>query len=94
MNGNIICGDCLRKKTGNLALPEVDAYSARNILMPLDSTSLAALRYISGAPLSRSFAFSVSNGDSLALLGKATETFLLNHLERSFDTLEFYRAVQ
>lgn len=94
MNGNVICADCLRKRTGNLELPEIDAYSARNILMPLDATALCALRYIASAPLSRIFAFSVSDDESLALLTKATETYLLNHLERSFDTLEFYRAVR
>lgn len=94
MNGHVICGECLRKRTGNLPLPELDAYSARNILLPLDPASLATLRYVCEAPLTRKLAFSLSSEESAAFFAKATETYLLNHLERSFDTLEFYRTVK
>ena len=89
MNGQILCGDCLKKRTGNLPLPEFDAYSTRNILFPLDGSALASMRYVCGAPLARIFAFSIRSEESL----KATEGYLLHHLERSFDTLDFYRAI-
>ncbi len=94
MNGQILCGDCLQKRTGNLPIPEFDAYSTRNLLVPMDASALASMRYVCGAPLSRIFAFSLHSEESLGYFAKACEGYLLNHLERSFDTLEFYRTVQ
>lgn len=94
MNGRLICDACLKKQTGNLPLPETDAYSARNILLPLDSSALASLRYVCGSPAERIFAFSLTEGESRDLFCRAAETYLLNHLERGFDTLDFYRTVK
>ena len=94
MNGQILCSECLKKRTGNLPLPEVDAYNVRNVLIPLDVSALASMRYACAAPLSRIFAFSLRDEGSLALFAKACESYLLHHLERSFDTLDFYRTVQ
>ena len=94
MNGHLVCEECLRKRTGNLPLPELDAYSARNILLPLDSSTLASMRYVTAAPLSRIFAFSLSDGASMETFCRVAETYLLNHLERSFDTLDFYKSVK
>ena len=93
MNGRLLCSECLRRRSGNLPLPEEDAYRARNILLPLDASTLAGMRYVYGAPLSRIFAFSLTE-ESLRSFDKVSETYLLNHLERSFDALEFYRSVR
>ena len=92
MNGRLICSECLRRRSGNLSMPEEDAYRARNILLPLDASTLAGMRYVYHAPLSRIFAFSLTE-DSLQSFDKVSEIYLLNHLERSFDALEFYRSV-
>jgi DNA repair protein RecO (recombination protein O) len=94
MNGGLVCGECLHQKTGNLPLPEVDEYSARNILVPLDSSALASLRYVCTAPLERIFAFSLTSEDSMSYFCRAAETYLLNHLERGFDALDFYHSVK
>lgn len=94
MNGHLICGDCLGKRSGNLPLPEVDPSGARNILLPLDPSATASLRYVCEAPLARIFAFSLTEGESMALFSRAAETYLLNHLERGFDTLDFYQSVK
>ena len=94
MNGQFLCGDCLKKRTGNLPLPEVDAYSTRNILVLVDASALASMRYVCAAPLARIFAFSLREQKSLEFFSKACESYLLHHLERSFDTLDFYRTVQ
>ena len=37
---------------------------------------------------------SVAPGQSMAYFSRAAETYLLHHLERDFDTLEFYRTVK
>jgi len=94
MNGRLLCEDCLKKQSGSLPLPEVDEYSTRTILMPLTASALAALRYVASAPLSRIFSFSISEQAGLESFCRGAESYLLNHLERGFDTLEFYRSVQ
>lgn len=93
MNGSVICTECQSKKGRGETLTEVDAYETRNILIPLDSSALAAMRYVLSAPPQRIFSFGLE-GESLTLFSKATETYLLNHLERDFDTLHFYNSVK
>ncbi len=93
MNGGIVCEECMKKADTGLPLPDVDEYSTRNILLPTDSGALSAMRYILSAPPRRVFAFSVSTGESEELLCRAAETYLLNHLERNFNTLDFYKSV-
>jgi DNA repair protein RecO (recombination protein O) len=94
MNGAVVCGDCLKKRSGGLPLPETDAYEARNILVPLDAASLEAIRYVMSASPQRLFAFGLSDKRSLELFARAAETYLLNHLERDFDTLRFYKSIK
>lgn len=94
MNGSLVCGECLSKRAGNLALPEFDEYSVRNVLLPLDASSLATLRFVTNAPIERIFAFTLKSEESRSYFCRAAETYLLNHLERSFTALDFYRQVQ
>ncbi len=94
MNGSLVCDECLRKRSGNLPIPETDAYSARNVLVPLDASALAALRHIVSAPLPRLFSFHLSEGESMDAFCRAAEVYLINHLERSFDTLDFYHSIK
>ena len=94
MNGALVCGECLRKRAGNLALPEFDEYSVRNVLLPLDASSLACLRYVTSAPIERAIAFSLKSEESRSYFCRAAETYLLHHLERSFDALDFYHQVE
>ncbi len=94
MNGGIVCDECLRRRSGNLPIPETDAYSARNILLPLDASALSALRHVATAPLARLFSFTLSEGESMDAFSRAAEVYLLNHLERSFDTLDFYHSIK
>lgn len=94
MNGCLVCDACLKKRSMGLPIPEEDELRTRNILLPLDESALAALRYVASAPLSRVLAFGLCDGESLRLFAGATETFLLHHLERDFDTLRFYHSVK
>ena len=41
----------------------------------------------------RIFAFNISDED-MALLSRATEEYILNQLERTFKSLEFYKEVK
>ena len=94
MNGSIICGECQSKKNGELPLPETDRFETRNLLLPLDCSALEAMRYVMRAEPQRLFAFGLADKKSLALFYRAAESFLLNHLERDFDTLHFYNSIK
>ena len=94
MNGAIICDECLKKRSGGLPIPETDAYETKNILIPLDKSALEAIRYVISAPPQRLLAFSLNDERSLSLLENASQSFLLNHLERDFSTLHFYNMMK
>ena len=94
MNGAIVCADCLKKRSGNLPLPDTDSYEVRNILIPIDASALEAMRYVLSAQPQRIFAFGLSQDRSFELFCRAAESYLLNHLERDFDTLHFYNSIK
>ena len=95
MNGNLLCAECKSKaptaETQDAALGE---YETRNIFMPLDAPSLMAMRYCISAPTKRLFSFSIKNEESAELFYRASESYLLNHLERGFETLNFYYKIK
>lgn len=95
MNGCIVCEKCQSARSGgSTPIPETDRFETRNILVPLDPSALAAMRYVQSAPLSKIFSFSLTSKEALESFARASETYILNHLERSFDTLDFYRTVK
>lgn len=63
------------------------------ISMPLDSASLAAMRFVAGSPPKRFLSFSLG-GDSLRRFGDAAEAYLMTQLERGFRTLDYYKALR
>ena len=94
MNGGVVCAECMAKHNGSHGENELDRYQTRNILLPLDTSSLMALRYCAAAPVQRLFNFSIGSKESMSLFCRATESYVLNHLERSFETLKFYNTVK
>ncbi len=67
--------------------------SAEGISMPMDAAVYAAMRHIVFADAKKIFSFRLS-ADSLLSLCNITEAYLLCQLERSFDTLDFYKSLQ
>jgi len=49
------------------------------------------MRYIVSCPQERLLSFSLPE-DDMYILGKVTEGYLINHLEHSFNTLDFYKS--
>ena len=94
MNGRVVCGACRSKKNHGAEIEVTDALMTRNILLPLDASSLAAWRFVMGAPPKRIFSFSINEGESLERFSRSTEEYIKNHLERSFEALEFYHTVK
>ena len=63
-----------------------------SISLPLDCSTLAALRYIVHGDPKRLFSFQLAP-ESLESLGGVCESFLLTQLERGFRTLDFYKGL-
>lgn len=87
MNGTLICSEC--KKTANL---KYDESYATEIISLLNRSSLHALRHVITADSKRIFSFNI-HGESAELLYGMCEKYLLNQLERSFTSLEFYKQI-
>lgn len=94
MNGALLCSECAKKRKATVSDALTDLYETKAILMPLDSSALLALRYCATAPPNRLFNFSLTDKKSTSLFCRATEAYLLNHLERGFKTLNFYNSIK
>ena len=92
MNGALVCSNCLSKKSDLKIAPE-DPTEA-SLLCRLSPSALMALRYLLTAPAERLFAFSLEEGRERDEFCHAAETYLLSHLERGFDSLQFYHSLQ
>lgn len=81
--GVVFCRECQSRGKG----------TAENTLIAhLDEEITTSMEYICAAPEKRIFAFSPSD-ETLSSLSTICEKYLIEHLERSFDTLEFYKSI-
>jgi DNA repair protein RecO (recombination protein O) len=78
VSGNLCCKNCLQSDVAAL---------------PLSRGALAALRHTVFADFERIFSFTLTDS-AMRELEQASERFLLCRLERSFNTLEFYRQLK
>lgn len=93
MNGSLCCSECFSGRSrGTEALPETDVYLSRNIFFPLSVSVRAAARYVMGATPARIFAFELEDEEQEEL-SRMGETYLQNHLERGFETLNFFKSI-
>ena len=94
MNGRIICSDCQSKRNRIRDVGQHDEdLGGRSVVCPVSSSVLAAMRFIAEAPPKKIFSFSMKDAEEERSLERVTETFLLNQLERNYDTLHFYRTL-
>ena len=91
MGGSLTCYECNERRAKAHTLPESPHESS--IICLLSETARVALAYCIYSPLERIFSFSIPEGD-MELFGKAAESYLINQLERSYKTLEFYNELQ
>ena len=78
--GALQCTGCL--------LPE-----ETGVRLPVHSSCLSAMRYITTCDLRRLFSFHLGE-QGLKELSDAAETYLLSQLEQGFFTLDFYKSLQ
>ncbi len=90
MGGNIECTQCHREH--EYAAPVLDD-GQRHLVAILPEGAKIALGYLIHCPVERLFAFNISDED-MKLLATACEGYLVNQLERSFRSLEFYKEVK
>lgn len=95
MNGALLCSDCMRKR-GNVGkfVGDYDDIREADVLCPLTPAVHAALRYCVTAPPERLFAFELKEAEDLRGFSKAAQTYLLSHLGRGFDSLNFYLTLR
>ncbi len=96
MGGKLICTDCLSRRGEQRAekQSELDHSPESSILSGLSPSATAALRYIMSAPSGKAFSFELKDEGEMGELSRAAESYILNHLERGFDSLEFYKQVK
>jgi DNA repair protein RecO (recombination protein O) len=91
LGGFIQCYECHNKAEREHRYTPDDG--VRHIVAILSEGAKIALGYLIHSPIERIFAFNISD-DDMRLLGRATEEYLVNQLERSFKSLEFYKEVK
>ena len=91
MGGSLECYACHERLTRQLGRNVDDG--ERRVVTILSEGAKVALGYMIHSPLERIFAFNISDED-MRLLSRATEEYLLNQLERTFKSLEFYKEVK
>lgn len=91
MGGSIRCFSCKEKADRQRS----DFYDdgTREIITILTEGARIALAYLIHCPIERIFAFNISDED-MQILSRATEKYIVNQLERSFKSLEFYKEVK
>ena len=90
MNGRVLCREC-QEKYVNSAAYAMDEATAK-IHVRLTPAVLCAMRYILSATMKKLLSFQVEKSDG-EILSVACEWYLLNHLEHTFSSLEYYHAL-
>ncbi len=91
MGGFLTCYSCKEKNEKEHREPENPHES--QIVCLLSEGAKIALGYCIYSPVEKIFSFKISD-DDMQLFSRATEEYLLNQLERSFKTLDFYKEVK
>ena len=93
MNGAVRCEACRREAAEELPALTEDGLSHPTVLCLLTPAARAALFYVLRCPLEKILSFRLDNAADIESFSYAAETYLLNHLERSFKNLEFYKTL-
>ncbi len=97
MNGSVICADCqssFNRQRSAVDMMEANELGERRIICPMTASTLAAVRYAVLAPHKKIFSFALADKEEELNFARVAETYLLHHLERGFDTLDFYHSVE
>lgn len=90
MNGNICCQSCFG--TDEDTKEHVSSHLS-SLIIPLEKSELECMRYVTSANPKRIFSFN-AEGETCSRFCNVCEKYLLNHIERGFKTLDFYKNVK
>lgn len=96
MGGKLICTECQAKRGKRIprVSKEFDIDVEASVLCGMSPSTLATLRYIISASEKKVFSFALNDDEDMRDLSRACEAYVLNHLGRSFDSLDFYKLVK
>lgn len=90
MAGALECADCHRESSA--AHDTLNDSHEASIICPLSPGAKDALVYCIYCPQEKLFSFNIPE-DDMSLFSRATESYLCNHLERGFRSLDFYNDI-
>lgn len=97
--GSFRCEDCFRQSAGEIGAQAnrqnegEGIYAAAHLIVPASPDVFIAMRYAVYSKPERIFAFDLAP-DAMADFCSLCEKYLLCHLERGFQTLDFYHSVE
>lgn len=97
MNGSLLCSECFSEKGKEVKKftdTSYDDIRGSETVVGLTPAVCAAMRYVISAPLERLFAFGLEEANDVDDFARATQTYMLSHLERGFDSLNFYHTMR
>ncbi len=92
MDGSLLCHSCRDALAAELPLRAEDVRQSHIICLLPEGAKLA-FEYCIHSPLEKLFSFALPETE-MHLFCKAAQTYLINHLERSFKTLDFFHQMQ
>ena len=87
MNGRILCKSCKPLAENDEIMEESGTARLYMIITP---SVLAAMRFVIISPVEKFLSFSLEE-DELYVFSRVCETYLVNHIEHKFYTLDFYK---
>ena len=91
MAGALECFECHKRSAASHTT--LSEEHEGHIVSILSEGAKTAMCYAIYSPIEKMFSFNISDED-MQLFAKAAERYLVNHLERSYKTLEFYNEVK
>ena len=91
MQGSLLCLSCSAELAKTQTEPQ-NPHESQAVCI-LSEGAKIALGYCIYSPLEKLFSFKISDED-MKLFSRATEDYMINMLERSFKSLEFYKEVK
>ena len=95
MGGRLVCTDCMSKRGSKAKISkDFEDVPEATVLCGMTQSVTAALRFILYSKPNKVFSFDLKDEGELDDLGHTAEAYILNHLGRSFDSLDFYKTVK
>lgn len=85
-NGSLLCEDCLSLDGS------VNGLDTSSVILCVPRGTLDALRFISTSPVNKFLSFRLCESEMKDFI-VTSEKYLINHLEREFNTLRFYKSM-